>query len=109
MVTSVRDYSDAWRGELCGRRIGAEEFEAGADVVAKEGDVEVGEGGWVGFELAESRSEEAGGAEEVVAAEVVEGDGGLDEGLEEELFGLGRSEPDAFPGFVGVEEVGGVV
>ena len=36
-------------------------------------------------------------------------DGGLDEGLEEEFFGLGRGEPDGLPGFVSGEEFGGVV
>jgi hypothetical protein len=57
----------------------------------------------------ERGGEEAGGAQEVIAAEVVEGDGGLDEGLEEELFGLRGVEPDALPGFVGGEVFGGVV
>jgi hypothetical protein len=84
-------------------------FEALVDIVAELGDVDVGEVGWVGFELAESGGEEAGGAEAVLAAEVMHGDGGLDEGLQEELFGLGGGEPDALPGFVGGEEFGGVV
>jgi hypothetical protein len=57
----------------------------------------------------EGGGEEAGGSDEVVALKVMEGDGDLDEGLEEELFGLGRGEPDALPGFVGGEELGGVV
>lgn len=100
---------EAWRGKVSGRQVGAKEFEAGADVVAEEGDVEVGEGGRVGFELAKGGGEEAGGTEEVAAAEVVEGYGGLDEGLEEELFGLGSGEPDTLPGLVRVEEVCGVV
>ena len=37
--------------------------------------------GGVGFEFAQGGGEEAGGAEGVVAAEVVEGDGDLDERL----------------------------
>ena len=40
---------------------------------------------------------------------MVEGDGDLDEGLQEELFGLRGGEPDGFPGFVGGEVSAGVV
>ena len=81
----------------------------GADVVAEEGDVEGGEVGWVGFEFAEGGGEQAGGAEGVRALQVVEGDGDLDEALEEGFFGLRGGEPDALPGFVGGEELSGVV
>jgi hypothetical protein len=41
--------------------------------------------------------------------EVVEGDGDLDEALEEELLGLRGGEPDALPGLVGFEELAGAV
>jgi len=89
--------------------VGGEGVEVGAEVVAEEGDVEGGEVGWVGREFGKGGGEQAGGAEGVRAAEVVEGDGDLDEGLEEELFRLRGGEPDGFPGFVGGEVFGGVV
>ena len=92
-----------------GGGVGGEGLEAGADVVAEGGGGDAAEVGRVGREFAEGGGEETGGAEGVRALEVVEGDGDLDESLEEELFGLRGVEPDALPGFVGGEEFGGVV
>jgi hypothetical protein len=89
--------------------VGGEDFEAVADIVAEEGDVDVGEGGRVGLEFAEGGCEEPSGAEEIVAAEMVKGYGDLDEGLQKELFRLRGGEPDAFPDLVGFEVAGGVV
>jgi hypothetical protein len=109
MLSRTSEKVDAGWGELGGRGVGGEGVEAVADVVAEEGDVEGGEVGWVGLEFAEGGGEEAGGAEGVRALEVVEGDGDLYEGLQEELFGFGRGEPDALPVFVGGEVFSGVV
>ena len=100
---------DAGRSKVGRGWGGGEGVEAGADVVAEERDVDGGEVGWVGFELAEGGGKQAGGTEGIVALEVVEGDGDLNEGLEEELFGLRGGEPDGLPGFVGGEESTGVV
>lgn len=83
--------------------------EGGADVVAEESDVERGEGWSVGFEFAQGCGEQAGGAEVVVAMKVVEGDGDLDEALEEDFFGLRGGEPDTLPGLVSLEELAGAV
>jgi hypothetical protein len=49
------------------------------------------------------------GAEEVVAALVLEGCGDLDEALQERLVGGGSGEPDGFPGLVGGEVFGCVI
>lgn len=99
---------DAGRGEL-GGGISGEGVEAGADVFAEGAGRDAAEGGGVGFEFAEGGSEEAGGAEAVVALEVVKGDGDLDEALQESLLGLRGGEPHTLPGFVGGEEFSGVV
>jgi hypothetical protein len=64
---------------------------------------------WVGVEAAERVGEEAMGAEEVVAALVLEGCGDLDEALQERLVGGGSGEPDGFPGLVGGEVFGCVI
>ena len=85
-----------WDGSVSGKVL-----QAGADVVAEELDVEAGEVRYVGLEFAQGGGEEAGRAEGVVAAEVVEGDSDLNEALQEGFFRLGGVEPDAFPGFMG--------
>jgi hypothetical protein len=99
---------DAGWGDWVGG-VGGEQLQAVADVVAEVGHVDVGESGWVRFEFAEGGGEEAGGAEGIFAVKVVEGDGDLDEALQEGFLGLGGVEPDGFPVFVGGEEVGFVV
>jgi hypothetical protein len=79
------------------------------DVAEEENDVEVGEVGRVGIEFVQGGGEQAGRAEGVVAAEVMHGYGDLNEGLEEEFFGLRRDEPDGLPVLVRGEELGCVV
>jgi hypothetical protein len=103
-VVSLRCGLDAGWG-----LVRVEGLQALADVVAEESDVDGAEVGGVGFEFAEGGVEEARGAEGIVALKVVEGDCDLNEGLQEELFGLGGVEPDALPCFVRGKEVGGVV
>jgi hypothetical protein len=85
MRASGRDYSrvDSGGRELSGGWVGGEGVQIGADVVAQEGDGDLAEIGRVGFELAQGGGEEAGGADGVVALEMMVGDGDLDKGLEE--------------------------
>lgn len=106
---SKRERVNAGRAELDGGWGCGEGMEAVADVVAEEVDGDAAKCGRVGLEFAQGGGQEAGGAQGVLALEVMEGDGDLDEALQECLFGLRCEEPDALPGFVGFEEACSVV
>jgi hypothetical protein len=69
------------------------------------GDVDACVEGRVGGKTEEGSAKEGMCAEAVIALEVVEGGGDLDEGLEEGLFGAGEGEPDGLPMLVGLEEL----
>lgn len=82
--------------------------EEAGNVVAKSEGVEAGKGGEGGLELAKSFAELALGAEAIVALVVVEADGEVDQGLQEETLGATRGGPDLFEHFVALEEVAAV-
>ncbi len=65
-------------------------------------------GGEVGLKFAEALVKLAGCAEGVVALVVVEGDGEVDEALEEGAVGLGGGCPEFLEDFVAAEELAAV-
>lgn len=77
-------------------------------MVAKGESVEAGEGGKVELEFAKSFAELALGAEAIIALVVVEADGEVDQGLQEEPLGAARRGPDFFEHFVALEELAAV-
>jgi hypothetical protein len=65
-------------------------------------------GGEVGGELAESFAELAGGSDGIASFGVVESDGEVNEGLQEEAARAALRGPDFFPHFVTLEELAAV-
>jgi len=65
-------------------------------------------GGQVGLEFAEALVELAGGSEGVLALVVVEGDGEVDEALEECAIRFGGGRPEFLEDFVAAEELAAV-
>jgi len=87
---------------------GLDPGEESGDVVAKGEGVEAAEGGEVGLELAKSLAELTLGAGAIIALVVVEADGEVDQGLQEEALGAPRGRPDFFEHLVALEEVAAV-
>ena len=65
-------------------------------------------GGEVGGELAESFAELAGSANGIASLGMVEADGEVNEGLQEEAPGAALRSPDFFPDFVALEKLAAV-
>lgn len=76
-----------------------------ADLVQEWCEKEASEDGRTLLEATKGATEERAGSDSVVAMEMVEGGGHLNEGLEEAFFGLIEFEPGAFPVFVRLEEL----
>lgn len=77
-------------------------------MVAEGEGVETGEAGEVGVQLTEPFAKLALGAGAVAAPVVVEADGEVDEGLEEESLGAARGGPDFFENFVALKKLAAV-
>jgi len=108
-LSSTSEQLDPGRRNLGAGLVSGEKLNAFTDVAPQQGDVERREVAWVRLELAEGGGKQPAGPERVRALKVVEGDGDLDQALEEQLLRLRGGEPDAFPGFVRGEELAGVV